>query len=64
MTSKATSIAGCQIEARRPTQEKPFRAIAFSAHFKPGINQDKLGQLSDDLETKTCLARSSENESG
>ena len=36
---------------------KPFRVEPFSSEFLPGIDQDKLGQLADQLEDEEIMRK-------
>ena len=47
--------AGLATEER--PRQKPFRVDPFSAQFLPGIDQDRLGQLADQLEDEEIIGK-------
>ena len=46
---------GLNVEPERPG--KPFRVVTHSFGFRPGVDTEKLGQLADELDTQTRVAK-------
>ena len=46
-----------------PRPKKRFRVVPFSLGFQPGIDQDKLNQLVDELEVQEFAAKFSKKQS-
>ncbi|MSV35836.1 MAG: DUF2191 domain-containing protein [Bryobacterales bacterium] len=45
------------LTAEERPKSKPFRVEPFSMQFLPGIDQDKLGQLADQLEDEEIVRK-------
>ena len=42
-------------EEKKPEKQEPFRVEAKHCGFQPGIDIEKLNQISDDIEIKTFV---------
>ena len=52
------------VTAPPPGPDKPFRVTPFSIKFRPGIDQDKLNQLVDELEVQEFAAKYARDQNG